>query len=405
MNPDTSILQKSYQLLKVVLMEAFHVEALLLAYPFENLQQIDHGIRAMVWTDYHDDNSKNALTLSPEPYQLLVIKSNLGFYNILVYISIGEYPEFISVGPFRDEELSADYYTQIIKDANLEPQHIASMKQVYERLPLAQADAVIKVTQHIISNFIPEFATIEPRNIQYSEQNREVNINTDIIQNYSAEYTEQYKMLLFSFLNKLKTGDFPEAKKAMTAYLDKNVFAMSTNLHNHKLDLHVLNDFCHLALLDTTIHPMHTLKLALSIKMKIDGTLSQTKLNQLPNEICRKYCMLVKNYANTEYSKLTREIISYIQLHLEEELSLASLAKHFERNASVLSNLFSQETKISLTKFIHQTRIQEAVRLFNTTNMSVSEVALSVGYQDFSYFSKVFSKSIGCSPKEYKKRL
>lgn len=405
MNPDISILQKCYELLKAVLMDAFRVEVLMLSYPYDNLRQIDHGIRAMVWGDYNDDNSRHALMTSNETHQLFVIKSNLGFYNVLAYISGGEHPKFISVGPFRDEELSADYYTQIIKEANLSPQHIASMKQIYERLPLVQADAIIKVTQHIISNFVPEFATIEPRNIQYSEQNRSVNIDTDIIHTYSTEYTEQYKKKLFAFLNKLKTGDFEEAKMSMTAYWEESLFIISQNLHDHKLALHLLNDFCHLALLDTTIHPMHTLKLALSIKLKIEGTMSQTKLDQLPNEICRKYCLLVKNYANTEYSKLTREVISYIQLHLEEELSLASVAKHFNRNASVLSNLFSHETKKSLTKFIHQTRIQEAIRLFNTTDMSVSEVALSVGYQDFSYFSKVFSKNIGCSPKEYKRKI
>lgn len=405
MNPDVFNLQKCYELLKAVLMDAFRVEVLMLSYPYDNLRQIDHGIRAMVWGDYSDDNSRHALMTTNETHQLFIIKSNLGFYNVLAYISGGEHPEFISVGPFRDEELSADYYTQIIKEANLSPQQIAGMKQIYERLPLVQADAIIKVTQHIISNFIPEFATIDPRNIQYSEQNRSVNIDTDTIHTYSTEYTEQYKKLLFAFLNKLKTGDFEKSKVAMTAYWEESIFIISQNLHNHKLALHLLNDFCHLALLDTTIHPMHTLKLALSIKLKIENTMSQTKLNQLPNEICRKYCLLVKNYANTEYSKLTREVISYIQLHLEEELSLASVAKHFNRNASVLSNLFSSETKTSLTKFIHQTRIQEAIRLFNTTDMSVSEVALSVGYQDFSYFSKVFSKNIGCSPKEYKRKI
>ena len=127
-----------------------------------------------------------------------------------------------------------------------------------------------------------------------------------------------------------------------------------------------------------------------------------TKLEQMTNEICHKYCLLVKNYANPDSSRLTKDVITYIQLHLDEELSLSHLATHFKKNASVLSNTFSKETGQTLTKFIHQTRIQEAIRLFNTTNLSVSEVALTVGYPDFSYFSKVFSKTVGCSPREYR---
>jgi len=166
--------------------------------------------------------------------------------------------------------------------------------------------------------------------------------------------------------------------------------------------LHMLNDYCHMGLMSTNIHPTYILKQALSFRSKIDGTNSRAKLEQLPNEMCRKYCLLVRNYNNQEYSRLVRDVINYIQLHLEEELSLNILAEHFGKNASVLSNAFSKETGQSLTRYIQQSRIAEAVKLFNTTELTVSEVALSVGYQDFSYFSKLFSKHVGCSPKEYK---
>ena len=120
------------------------------------------------------------------------------------------------------------------------------------------------------------------------------------------------------------------------------------------------------------------------------------------NEICHKYCLLVKNYANQECSRLTKEVMEYIQLHLEEELSLSYLAEHFNKNASVLSNTFSKDKGISITAYIQQTRVQAAIKLFNTTKLTVSEVATLVGYQDFSYFSKVFSKHTGCSPRAYK---
>lgn len=97
--------------------------------------------------------------------------------------------------------------------------------------------------------------------------------------------------------------------------------------------------------------------------------------------------------------------MTHIHMHLDEELSLTQLAAVFDKNASVLSGTFSKETGQSLTKYIQQTRIQEAIRLFNTTHMTVSEVAMAVGYQDFSYFSKLFSKIVGCSPKEYMSKL
>ena len=143
---------------------------------------------------------------------------------------------------------------------------------------------------------------------------------------------------------------------------------------------------------------------AFSIRARIDSMTSRTKLEHMSNDICHKYCLLVKNYANPEYSKITRDVIDYIQLHMEEELSLAYFSTYFNKNASALSSTFSRDTGMSLTKFIHQTRIQEAVKYLNTTDMSISEIAVAVGYQDFSYFSKLFTRVIGCSPREYRGR-
>ena len=152
------------------------------------------------------------------------------------------------------------------------------------------------------------------------------------------------------------------------------------------------------------IHPYHIIRQLISTRTKIDSLTTRALMEQMPKEICHRYCLLVKNYANTGYSRLTKDIIDYIQLHLEEELSLNYLAEYFHKNASALSHSFSKETGISLTKYIHQERIREALRLFNSTDFSVSDVAVMVGYQDFSYFSKVFSGQVGMSPREYKKR-
>ena len=173
-------------------------------------------------------------------------------------------------------------------------------------------------------------------------------------------------------------------------------------MREYKWMLQSLNNFCHLELLSTNIHPYHIIKQMVSTRTKIETLTSMAKLEQMPNEICHKYCLLVKNYAHPYYSKLTKDVIDYVQLHLEENLSLASLAELFDKNASTLSHTFHKETGINLTKFIQETRIREAIRLFNTTDLSVSDVAIVVGYPDFSYFSKVFSKIMGQSPREYR---
>lgn len=396
-------MKNCFDLLKDVLLDAFNISALYFTPPYEDISKIDQGIRASVWTNYNDNNTKIQLSsLSQNKNRLLIIRSNLGFYNVMVFWSKNEAVDFIAIGPFRDDELSPNYFTRILKEAHITPALLQQIKYTYESMPLARVDAVVNVTKHIVGTYIPEFKEISTELIEYAEQQRPIEVHADVIQENFIYFSEQYYEMLSTFLKYLKCGDNPRAKKALQIFLHETKLTTNRTMKNYKSLLMALNNYCHMALLQTSIHPSHILKQATSIGIRIEETTSLAKLEQMPNDICHKYCLLVKNYANPSYSRLTKDVIAYIQMHLEEELSLNLLALTFEKNPSFLSNTFSKETGQSLTKFIQQTRIGEAVRLFNTTDLSVSEVAMSVGYQDFSYFSKIFTKVVGTNPRSYR---
>lgn len=394
-----------FELLQNVLLDAFDVSAIYFTPPYKDISRIDQGIRAAVWTNYNDSNTKIQLSgLSQNNNRLLIIRSNLGFYNIMIFWNCNSPTDFISIGPFRNDELSPNYFTQILKEAHITPVLLQQIRSIYERMPFAQVDAVVNVVKHIVGVYISEFHEVTPELIEYAEHQRPVEVHPDVIQQNFSNFSEQYQEMLSTFLKYLKCGDNVRAKKALQLLIHGSNLTSNRTLRNYKALLSALNNYCHLALLQTSIHPSYILRQAATIGIRIEETTSLAKLEQMTNDICHKYCLLVKNYANPEFSKLTKDVIAYVEMHLEEELSLNQLATHFNKNASSLSSVFSKETGQPLTKFIQKTRIQEAVRLLNTTNMSISEVALAVGYQDFSYFSKVFSKIVGMSPREYLKQ-
>lgn len=399
-----SNLTKSHELLQNVLQSAFQIPVILFTPPYEDIKKIDLGLRAMVWTDYNKEQQTLSFGEATGKYRLIIVKSNLGFYNILALLEGKEQPDFLSIGPFRDEELSADYFTQILRDSHISPSEIQPLKYIYEQMPYAHPDSVTAVVKHVLSVYYPGFAEVTPELMQYAEKKRDIDINKELLDAYTVEHANEYKNSLFDFLRILKTGDTPDAQHALRLLLENARFVHDNSMREYRQMLHSLNSYCHMELLTTDIHPYHVIKQMISTRTKIDSLTTMAKLEQMPNEICHKYCLLVKNYANSNYSKQTKDIIDYIRLHLEEELSLAYLADTFRKNASALSHTFHKETGIHLTKYIQQERIREALRLFNTTDFSVSDVAVMVGYQDFSYFSKVFSGQVGISPREYKKK-
>lgn len=400
----TSKLTQSYELLQSVLQSAFQIPVILFTPPYADIHKIDLGLRAMVWSDYKNEPRNIVFDQGNIGFRLLLVKSNLGFYNIVALLEDKEQPDFLAIGPFRDEELSANYFIQILRDSRISPTEIQSLKHIYEQMPYAHPDSVTAVVKHVLSVHYPEFSDVVPELMQYTEQKRDIDINTELLDAYTVEHAKDYRNALFSFLESLKTGDTPNAQHALQSFLQSARFVHDSSMREFRWLLHSLNNYCHTELLTTDIHPYHIIKLMISIRTKIDAQTTMAKLEVLPGEICHKYCLLVKNYAHGNYSKLTKDIIDYIELHLEEELSLSYLADYFCKNASTMSHSFARETGCSLTSFIQQARIREAVRLFNTTDFSVSDVAVMVGYQDFSYFSKIFSAQIGMSPREYKKR-
>ena len=402
MEPNQTPTAACYHSLQQVLINAFNIQTLFFTPPYADFRQIDQGMRAAIWSDYDVRDTASLFSESAPANRLLIIKSNLGFYNIIATLTGGIHPEFFTIGPFRDNELSAGYFTQIVKETQIRPSEIQRIKHLYERMPLARPDAVINVTKNILEIYFPAFADITPQLLQFSEQKRISSVNTQLLDDYSVEYSERYREALLELTTGFAAGDYRQMRTAMKQFLQESFLLKPQNLREYKATLHQLNDYCHLALLQTSIHPLHILKLAGSVRVRIDEETSLSRLEQIPNEICHKYHLLVKKYAHPECSRLTKEVMDYINLHLEDELSLQQLADYFGKNAAALSHSFSRETGTALTTYIQQARVQAALKLFHTTDMSVSEVATAVGYQDFSYFSKVFSRHVGCSPRAYR---
>lgn len=86
-------------------------------------------------------------------------------------------------------------------------------------------------------------------------------------------------------------------------------------------------------------------------------------------------------------------------------LSLAEVSKACFISPAYLSRLFKKEKGYSITKHINNVRIEQAKLLLQTPEITVMDVAYRVGYNDRSYFNKVFKQITGLSPNEYRKKI
>ena len=95
--------------------------------------------------------------------------------------------------------------------------------------------------------------------------------------------------------------------------------------------------------------------------------------------------------------------VEYIEKNYAGFISVEDIARSLKINRSYLSTLFSRYLGMSPREFIIRFRMDKACELLKNHNLSVGDVARSVGYEDPFQFSKTFRKTIGVSPTEYRR--
>lgn len=120
-------------------------------------------------------------------------------------------------------------------------------------------------------------------------------------------------------------------------------------------------------------------------------------------KIIHDYCHLITEHRLKGYSPPIRQAITYINTDLAADLSLKSLAGQININASYLSTLFKKEVGMPLTEYVNRCRIDRAQKLLLITDLPIKAVALQCGIPDMQYFSRMFKRHTGVTPKSYQK--
>ena len=105
----------------------------------------------------------------------------------------------------------------------------------------------------------------------------------------------------------------------------------------------------------------------------------------------------------TEYERI-RRILSYIEQNYMNQITLDDISEHIHLCESECTRLFKRHMNTTLFSFLQEYRIERSLEYLNTKE-SISRIAEKSGFSDSNYYSKVFSKIKGCSPREYRKNL
>ncbi len=138
------------------------------------------------------------------------------------------------------------------------------------------------------------------------------------------------------------------------------------------------------------------------------------EINQIKNndelcywvtDICNQYIDMVFKYIDSKHSNIIHKSIQFVNQYYSEKITVDNMAKRVYLSTAYFSRVFKDETGISFHNYLNKIRIEKSKQILLETNLRIIDVSLMVGFEDQSYFTKVFNKLVGKTPFEYRASL
>ncbi|KKK38677.1 hypothetical protein WQ57_06700 [Mesobacillus campisalis] len=203
----------------------------------------------------------------------------------------------------------------------------------------------------------------------------------------------------------VKNGD----KQAVQDILKQsgNLYDFSERFPNQpvraaKNSLIILNTTLRLAAESAGVPPFYLHHLSEKFAIKIERINSVEAFRKMLGTMGDEYCDLVKSQAISGYSLLVQTALGHLAVHYRNPLGLEELAEQLDVHPAHLSRQFKKETGMTMTHYLNQTRVEKAKVLLLKDRSSIDWIAGAVGFADAAYFTRVFKKLAGTTPREYR---
>ncbi|MCM8711712.1 helix-turn-helix domain-containing protein [Clostridium sp. SYSU_GA19001] len=321
----------------------------------------------------------------------------------------------IIVGPYLTEEPNKLMIESIISENKLSISLKDAIEQYYLSLPLISTYKAKIIAESLSYNALNiefmEMHNVSIRNIKHSFQT-ESPILRDFIKQNTEKSTDTIKKIYKNendFLHAVEIGDIEKLEEIFqeSSLINHDLQARVPNdpLRAGKNLAFVLNTLLRKAAEKGGLHPVDIHNMSGKYAVQIEQTTTIKQLSKLLNKMPLDYCKAVKKLSLRNYNYLTKKAIEYIRKNIDIELSLETISKAINVNPYVLSRQFKKETEYNITEYINIQRINEAVYIMENKDISITDIAYMVGFNDINYFSKVFKKFKKMTPSEYRKNL
>lgn len=373
-----------------------------------NISMNDFGFKTFIKEEEFNKNLYDFIT-PLKGNTIYKIKDSFSCYHLMMLLPNNNNKCVLYIGPYLSNEISKENILEKIEKYSFNPQQTKEIEQIYGNIPIVSDNDSIYTVIYTLAEYIwgenqynlvdlnKEYAgsdsPLKPKHEQSDAE--KTMLNMQIMESRYAYENEIMKAVSNGQIHKAELMISRFSKMAVETRLADPV----RNIKNYCI---IMNTLLRKAAEHGGVHPMYLDSTSSNFAQKIEGLNSVSSVQELMLEMFRSYCRLVNKHSMKNYSVPVQKAIIYIDSDLTADLSLSAISSVLNISPGYLSALFKKETGQTLTEHVNRKRIKNAMLLLETTKLQIQTIAQYCGILDMQYFSKIFKKYTGTSPKKYR---
>lgn len=348
----------------------------------------------------------------PKPATVYRMRDPLGCRYLFLILPEMPGEAVFSIGPYLTDATPRERLLEWAELQNIPPRQQARLEGYYNMLPLLGETSHLFV---LLEAFFEQLWGLGGFTVEYLDQDimaalplfsnkKDASEDSDsLLQMQKMEQRYAFENELIRAVSK---GQLHKANTLLNSIAMVNFEQrVADPVRNAKNYCIIMNTLLRKAAEQGGVHPIYLDSISSGYAIKIELLPSLESISSLMTEMFQSYCRLVRRHATLDYSPPVQQALVCIETDLAGDLSLRTLAQKLNISSSYLSTIFKKETGQTLTDLIAARRVERAKELLQTTRLQIQTIAQHCGIVDVHYFSKIFKKVTGQTPKEYRDSL
>ena len=313
------------------------------------------------------------------------------------------------IGPYLLETVRDEWLLSIGEACAIAPSKQKYLKEYFSAIPVIENGNIAFAMIYTFCEHLWQTPSFTVTDINATRAGELTPLKESVMSDGTEEVIINIKAMeqRYAFENELidavALGQLHKQNQLVSAFNDAAFEArMPDRLRNAKNYGIIMNTLLRKAAERGGVHPIDIDKVSSEIAVRIERMSDVSDNRELMLDIFRTYCRLVHQHSVKNYSPVVQKTIILIDSDLSADLSLSALARTQNISPGYLCTVFKNETGKNISEYVRERRIAYATHMLKTTNLQIQTVALHCGIVDMQYFSKIFKRIVGMTPREYR---